>query len=211
MIYELRTYTVVPGKVNEYLRLSGETGRKVRGDDYGKQEGFWFTEFGALNQLVHLWSYADLNERERLRAELAKNPAWTKDYLPQIRGLLIAQENKILSPVVPLKPPAESGNVYELRTYRCPVGKVGEWVALFKEILPTREKYSKNVGLWQTDVAQLNEVVHLWAYPSLNDRAKVRATVLQDPAWQAFVAKSAPLLAEQRAIVLNPAPFSTMK
>jgi hypothetical protein len=211
MIYELRTYTVMPGKVNEYLKLSGEVGRKIRGDDYGKQEGFWFTEFGMLNQLVHLWSYADLDERERLRAALARNEAWTKEYLPRTRPLLLAQENKILSEAVPLKPPAESGHVYELRSYRCQVGKAMEWLSHFKAILPTREKYSKNVGVWHTEVSQLNQVVHLWAYASLNDRAAVRGRVLQDPEWQVFLGKTAPLLAQQEAVILNPAPFSAMR
>jgi len=36
MIYELRTYTLVPGKQGEYLKLSGDLSRKIRGDDYGK-------------------------------------------------------------------------------------------------------------------------------------------------------------------------------
>ena len=57
MIYELRTYTLMPGKQGEYLKLNGEIGRKIRGDKYGKLEGYWSTEFGTLNQLVHLWSY----------------------------------------------------------------------------------------------------------------------------------------------------------
>src|SRR6266545_7626834 len=110
MIYELRTYTLVPGKQAEYLKLSGDVGRKARGDKYGKLEGHWFTEFGTLNQVVHLWNYPDLNERDRLRAELAKNEEWTKGYLPQIRPLLLAQENKILSLVTSFKPPTDSGN-----------------------------------------------------------------------------------------------------
>ena len=47
MIHELRTYTLVPGKQGEYLKLSGDVGRKARGDKYGKLEGHWFTEFGT--------------------------------------------------------------------------------------------------------------------------------------------------------------------
>src|ERR1700758_2934279 len=97
MIYELRTYTLMPGKQAEYLNRSGEVGRPVRGDHHGKLEGFWTTEFGTLNQVVHLWAYADLNERARLRGELSKNTEWTEGYLPQIRSMLVAQENKILS------------------------------------------------------------------------------------------------------------------
>ncbi|MDP2626868.1 MAG: NIPSNAP family protein, partial [Candidatus Rokubacteria bacterium] len=104
MIYELRTYTLVPGTQAKYLKLSGEVGRKVRGDNYGRLEGYWTSEFGTLNQLVHLWSFADLNERQRLRAALAQNEAWTKEYIPQIRPMMLAQENKILSAVLPVVP-----------------------------------------------------------------------------------------------------------
>jgi hypothetical protein len=211
MIQELRIYTLQPGKQNEYLKLSSEVGRKARGDRYGKLEGFWFTEFGTLNQIVHLWTYPSFEERERLRAELAKNDDWTKSYLPQIRPMVLAQENRILSAQLPLKPPADSGHVYELRMYRAQVGKAGEWLNHFKAIMPVREKYSKNVGLWQTEAGPLNEVVHLWAYRDLNDRAAIRAKVVQDPEWQTFLGKSAPLLLDMRSIVLNPAVHSPMK
>ena len=107
MIYELRTYTLAPGTQGQYLKNSAEIGRKIRGDKYGKLEGFWSTEFGTLNQVVHLWAFESLNDRERLRGELAKNEDWTKGYLPNTRGALLAQENKILSPVLPPKPPAD--------------------------------------------------------------------------------------------------------
>src|SRR5207302_4744521 len=107
MIYELRTYTLQPGKQPEYLKLNAEVGRKIRGDTYGKFEGGWTTEFGTLNQYVHLWSYLDLNERERLRGELAKNEAWAKEYVPNIGPLMLAQGNKDLSLVTAFKSPAD--------------------------------------------------------------------------------------------------------
>src|SRR5260370_41360201 len=72
MIYELRTYTLIPGKQGEYLKLNSEVGRPTRGQKYGTLEGSWTTEFGTLNQFVTLWSYADLGEPERLRSELQK-------------------------------------------------------------------------------------------------------------------------------------------
>jgi hypothetical protein len=211
MIHELRTYTLQPGTQGQYLKNSSEVGRKIRGDKYGKLEGFWSTEFGTLNQVVHLWTFESLNDRERLRGELSKNEEWTKTYLPLTRGALLAQENKILSTVLPLKPPAEPGHVYELRWYRAHVGKLAEWLSLFKAVMPAREKYSKNVGVFQTEAGQLNEAVHLWAYKDLNDRAAVRSKVLQDPEWQAYLGKSAPLLADMKSIILNPAPHSPMK
>ena len=211
MIHELRTYTLQPGKQGEYLKLNAEVGRKIRGDNYGVLRGSWTTEFGTLNQYVHLWEYPSLDEREKLRGELAKNEAWTKEYVPKIRVLMLAQENKILGPQLPFKPPAASGHVYELRWYRSQAGRIGEWLREFKGIMPTREKYSKNVGAWQTEMGQLNEAVHLWAYKDLNERAAVRAAAVADPDWQAFLGKALPLLQTMQSVVLIPTPASPMK
>jgi len=211
MIYELRTYTLYPGKQGEYLKLNVEVGRKIRGDNYGRLAGSWTTEFGTLNQYVHLWEYPSLEERERLRGELGKKDAWIKEYVPRIRGLMLAQENKILSAQLPLTPPGDAGWLYELRWYRSHPGRIAEWIREIKGVMPTREKYSKIVGLWQTEMGQLNEAVHLWAYRDLNERAATRARVVQDPEWQAYLGRSAPLLLEQKAVILNPAPSSPMK
>jgi hypothetical protein len=211
MIYELRTYTLQPGTQAQYIKQSGEVGRKIRGDNYGKFEGGWTTEFGTLNQYVHLWGFADLNERERLRGELAKNEAWNKEYLPISRPMMLAQENKILKAVVPMTPPSDTGNIYELRWYRAHVGKAGEWLEMFKAVLPTRDKYTRRVGLWQTESGQLNEVVHMWVYKDLNDRAASRAKMAGDPAWQAFIAKSPALLQQMQSMVLIPVPHSPLK
>lgn len=214
MIYELRTYTLIPGTQAEYLQLSRDIGRKIRGDKYGKLEGAWTTEFGTLNQYVHLWSFADLNERERLRKALAQDEGWTKEYIPKIRPMLLAQENKILYAVdgIPLTP-AIGGDrhVFELRTYRTHVGKAPEWLGHFKGILPVREKHSKVVGMWTTDVAQLNQIVHLWAYNDLNHRAEVRAKVVQEPEWQAFLKRGYPLLAEMHSTILTPTETSPLR
>ena len=43
-----------------------------------------------------------------------------------------------------------------------------------KGVMPAREKYSKIVGLWQTEAGPLNEVVHVWVFKDLNERAAAR-------------------------------------
>lgn len=212
MIYELRTYTLAPGALPEYLRLQREVGRPIRGDNYGKFEGSWTSEFGTLNQYVHLWSYQDAGERQRLRAELARNEAWTGEFLTQTRSLVRVQENKILLPVdgIPFTPPTGQGHVYELRSYRAHYQQVPYWLGHFKAVLPARQEYSRLVGLWTSDVGPLNLVAHLWVYDSLNQRADVRAKVLQDPRWQDYLSKSLPLLAEQHSVALVPTEFSPL-
>ena len=212
MIYELRTYTVKPGTLGDMVKAASTVSRGIRGDNYGKLEGYWSTEIGPLNQVMHMWSFSDLNERARLRAELAKNPRWTGEYLPLIDPLLLRQEVRLLNAIRPPVAPATTGNVYELRNYRSKTGSaIRQWLEAFTAVLPAREKYSKIVGLWRTEAGEANEVCHIWAYASLNARAEARANALKDPAWQEFLGKGLPLLEEMQSTIMLPAPHSPLK
>ena len=211
MIYELRTYTLRPGSGPTVAKHAGEVGRPIRGDDYGKLEGYWLTEIGPLNQVMHLWSYADLNERQRLRRELAKNERWVKEYVPTIRKHLVRQDIRLLDPILALKAPESEGNIYEYRNYRTAPGQVGAWAKHFQEIMPVREEYSKNVGAWITEAGQPMEVSHLWAYPSVDARTERRAQVAADPRWKEFLGKAGPLLEEMHSTILLPAAHSPLK
>jgi len=211
MIYEMRTYTLHAGKVPEMVKHAGELSRKIRGDNYGKLEGYWFSEFGQVNQVWHLWSYPDLNERARLRAELAKNTDWTGTYVPTIQPLLVKQSNRILNVEIPLKKPETEGNIYEYRYYQIEPTKQKAWLDIFRSKLPVRERYSKVVGMWSNEGGSLNEVSHLWAYSDFNARMAARAKSSQDPEWQDFLKSAGPLLREMHAVALIPAPFSPLK
>lgn len=211
MIHELRTYTLKPGTAPMAAENSGTLGREIRGNDYGKLEGYWLTEIGPLNQVMHLWSYADLNERARLRGELAKNKRWTEEYVPKIRDLLVRQEIRLLNPVIDIKTPKTEGNIYEFRHYRLRPGAAGKWLKLFVEIMPTREKYSQNVGVWHTEAGQPNEVCHIWAYPDLATRSEVRAKVAADPDWRAFLGKAGGLIEEMHSTIMLPAAHSPLR
>ena len=46
MIYELRTYTVKPGTLGDMVKAASTVSRDIRGDDFGKLEGYWSTEIG---------------------------------------------------------------------------------------------------------------------------------------------------------------------
>jgi NIPSNAP protein len=212
MLYELRTYTVKPGTLGDIVKAASTVSRDVRGDNYGKLEGYWFTEIGPLNQVMHMWSYASYDERTRLRGELAKNPRWNNEYIPLIRPIVVRQDIRLLNAIRPPVAPATSGNIYELRNYRArAVGPVRQWIEAFTAVLPEREKYSKIVGLWQTEAGQPNEVCHVWAYPDLNARAKARGDAMKDPAWQEFLSKGPGFLEEMHSTIMLPAPHSPLK
>lgn len=212
MIHELRTYAIHPGKLATYVERSGAVGRAIRGDRYGKLLGYWTTELGPLNQVVHLWEYADLAARTEARAGLAKDERWVNEYLPLSTPLLERQENLILLPAdgYPLRPASGMG-VYELRTYRLHPGKLAEWMRHFRAGLAVREKYSAPVGFWSVEIGPLNTVAHLWPYRDAGHRAEVRKAAGADPAWRETVATLGPLMQAMESKLLTPTDFSPLR
>src|SRR5258708_30852729 len=123
MVYELRCYPLTPGKMPEYLKAAETIGRPARGNNFGVNHGYWTAEFGALNQIWHLWKYDSLNDRERLRGELMKNKDWTGKYVPTIRPLIQRQDLRVMNPAVDINPSdATTGNFYELPNSRTRLG-----------------------------------------------------------------------------------------
>ena len=104
MVYEFRTYTLAPGKMPEYLKAAETIGRPARGNNYGVNHGYWTSEFGALNQIWHLWKYDSYEERTRLRTELQKNKDWTEKYIPIVRTCVVRQDLRLMNTVVDIKP-----------------------------------------------------------------------------------------------------------
>ena len=84
----------------KWIALYEQYGLPVQQKYLGNLIGFFQTEIGSLNQVIHLWGFDDLNERQRRRAEMAKDPAW-HDFMRRNEelGALINQESKIVIPV----------------------------------------------------------------------------------------------------------------
>ncbi|MCM5572188.1 NIPSNAP family protein [Burkholderiaceae bacterium FT117] len=98
MLIDHRTYQVHPGKLNEFLKIYGEQGLPIQKRYLGEPFG-WFVshDIGPLNQVVHMWKYESLADREQRRAGLAADPDW-QAYLAKASPLLASMENKILRP-----------------------------------------------------------------------------------------------------------------
>ena len=83
--------------LQEYLTIYESEGLPVQKPILGGFLGYFTTEFGTQNQLVHLWAYADLEDRRRRRAELAVNEQW-RGCLKKIRPMIMTMENRIMYP-----------------------------------------------------------------------------------------------------------------
>jgi NIPSNAP len=73
--------------------------------------------------------------------------------------------------------------IYEIRTYGIAPGSVAEVEKRFGEGYEFRKKYSPLTAFLHTEIGPLNEVVHIWGYQDLAERARIRAEAAKDPNW----------------------------
>jgi len=97
--------------------------------------------------------------------------------------------------------------IVDHRTYDVIPGKLNAYVELYKTLgWPLQKKYLGNCLGWyiSMDIGSLNQIVHMWGYESLQDRAERRAKLAADPAWGAFLAQGMPLLQKMENKILTP-------
>jgi len=97
MIVEHRTYTLHPGNHLKYLEVYEQEGLEIQQPILGNLVGYFYTDIGPLNQIIHMWGYESLDERALRRKKLFENQDWLA-YLKKIIPMIISQESKILVP-----------------------------------------------------------------------------------------------------------------
>ena len=95
MFVDERIYTLHAGKGPTFLKLYEEEGMAVQTRILGKMVGYYFTDVGPLNQIVHMWGYESLDDRFERRKALQAAPEW-QSYAAKMRPLVAHVENKIL-------------------------------------------------------------------------------------------------------------------
>ena len=97
MIVDLRTYTMVPGRLGAYLKLYEAEGLPIHTRHLGKPIGILTTDVGELNQVVFFWGYASQADREQRRAALEADPDWVSYRKKSAEaGNVQRQESKII-------------------------------------------------------------------------------------------------------------------
>jgi len=203
MIYEVRTYDLKPGTVAQYEENFGKA--LPAREKYSKLAAFWHTDIGPLNQVIHVWGYESLEEREHVRAEASNADGWP----PPSDGVILNMNSEIWTPAPFMRPMGGDqalGNIYEMRTYTYTPGSIPELIRKWSEALPYREEFSPLAAGMYTEFGGLNRWMHVWPYKDLADRAKVRAEASKSPHWPS----GAPGRVKQENKIMIPASFSPM-
>src|SRR5487761_96709 len=182
MIYEIRTYNLKPGMAGEYEKRFAEA--YPTREKYSQLYGFFHTEIGPLNQLVHIWGYDSLQQRAEVRAAAAKDPSGM--WPPHNSDLLVSQENDILVPIKTMKEwkgPQQFGNLYELRMYTFPGGEIAGVAEKIAEAYEKRAAIYPVAGIWTSDLGNLNRLYQLFPYKDWAHREELRAEYRKSGVW----------------------------
>lgn len=70
MFYEIRTYRLKNGTIPQYLKVVEDEGIEIQKSHLGTLVGYFFSEIGTINEIVHIWAFASLDDREARRERL---------------------------------------------------------------------------------------------------------------------------------------------
>lgn len=97
MILEERIYVIKVGKVQEFLGHVERQGFPLAQRILGGPLGYFTTEIGDLSQVIHLWAYESLADRDRRFAEIFAHPDWLA-FIADVLPLIERMETRILQP-----------------------------------------------------------------------------------------------------------------
>jgi len=179
-VYELRTYDLVPQKVGEFMALSKE--KMHLRTNHSVLLGYWTTELGGLNQVVHLWEYGSLAERAGVRAKLGGDADWQAQYFQRILPWLQKQDNLTLTSLVAPAPAAETGGAYELWQLNMKT-LPQDWTGLLKKAASELQADNRSLcGLFKSEFGPMNSAVMIWRHESLDSARSLNQDLFQSEA-----------------------------
>jgi hypothetical protein len=94
-LYEMRTYTVVVGKMSDVVALYRDEGWSALEKHAGKLCGYFTGDVGAMNTLSHLWRFQDDADRRAHWDRVFADKEFM-GFAAKLRPMLQSQENKLM-------------------------------------------------------------------------------------------------------------------
>lgn len=103
--------------------------------------------------------------------------------------------------------------IFEHRTYTLAAGRVPDFVKIYQEYgAPVQLPILGNlIAVFTTEVGPLNQVIHIWGYDSMEDRARRRAELARHPDWGKYLERALPLMQAMENKLLTALPWSPIK
>jgi len=204
MIHEFRTYDLKPGSIGAYIdRVSGVIEERKK---LSPLVGYFYTEVGRLNLVLNIWQYDRVAHRDEMRATAVAGGNWP----PKTMDLIEHQYSEIFVPA-PFLPPLDIerkiGPIFELRSYTLEPGGAPAWAKAWGPKIEKRMGLSQPVGIWTSELGQLNRWLHMWSYESWEHRTEARKK-FAEIGWPPSSGSRA---IDQENMIYNAMPFSTVQ
>ncbi|MBT3400752.1 MAG: NIPSNAP family protein [Rhodospirillaceae bacterium] len=207
MIYEVRTYRLKPRMVPAFIKAFGEAyenGRK----QLSPLAAFFYSEVGPLNEVMHIWAYKDLAEREAVRTEAVATGVWP----PAVTEMIHEMNSEVFTPFPFMGEflSGEQGPLFEYRYYTVNNGTMPGIIKGWEDAIGPRCELSPCAMAMHTDLGNLNKYVHIWPYESFEHRAQVRADGVAKGVWPPKGSPKGAIVTPDNKLLLAPA-FSPLR
>jgi hypothetical protein len=213
-VLDLRIYTTRQRGVAEFLRLQEQEMLPIQLRHIAPPIGYWTTEIGPQDEVVHLWEFDSLADMEARRDARNRDPDWAA-YLERTEGLFVHQETSIVRRVKLVSLDHLAGgmvgkSLVEFRTMSIKRRRLPEFIRLFEaEAARTMLRHvGAPIGFFASDIGELNLLHQFWGYDSLADFETRQAALRVDPDWQEYLDAAAPLIVRQQTRAMRRVRFS---
>lgn len=173
-LYEFRVYDVQPHLYTAFLQL---TNQKIHlRTAHSQLIGYWSVEYGALNQVFHIWKYDSYSARAAVRSSLAQDPDWLQQYISKAIPMLSKQTNEVtrLLPWQLLQAPPIDGGVVELQRFHMRPGGQDLWGRCLQDYIQLQQAPGQVLGAFTNDIGENNTVQVLWWFQSADHWAETK-------------------------------------
>jgi NIPSNAP len=166
----------------------------------------WYSEIGALNQILIIRSMTDPKVTLEVRMAMlkSKSPFGVGEF---ITGMTM--DTFIAFDFLPPMQPGRYGPFYEVRSYVLKTGGLEPTIELWRKAVPARNKISPLLTAMSSVTGAVTRFTHIWPYKSLEERGRLRAKAMDEGVWPPPGGPDQ--LAVQQTDIYLPASFSPIR
>jgi hypothetical protein len=195
-VYELRTYTAAPGKLDALNARFRDHTCKLFEKHGMTNVGYWVPVENPENKLIYLLAHASREAADKSWKEFLADPEWQKaQKASEVNGRLVTKIERLYLTPTDYSPMVKSSlpggeHAFELRVYTAAPGRLDALNARFRDhTLKLFEKHDMtNVGYWVPTKDQKGAdatLVYILAHKSADAGKASFDAFRKDPAWVA--------------------------
>ncbi|OAF69447.1 Glioblastoma-amplified sequence [Intoshia linei] len=212
-VFELKIHRIKPEVMSTYLSEEQEFVKLMREKiSHVELIGSWTVDIGDQDEVLSLWRYKGGYPALDASKEIYRTDKDFLDFRRNRNKMLRFRRNEILLGFNfwPKLTQRTGCNIYDIRSYFLKPGTIAEWGANWQKGIQFRQYEDEPVHGFFTNIGDMFQVHHIFAYKDLDSRNEARAHAWQHPGWVDCVSYTVPLIKSAKCRICVPTPFSTI-